>query len=65
MTHIFNEEIKIAHVDETEAPINVAIPATIGLDEKGLLQELLTEIRITNLYLSLMTGETIKEEDIC
>jgi hypothetical protein len=65
MTHIFNEEIKIAHVDEAETPINVAIPATIGLDEKGLLQELLTEIRITNLYLSLMTGETIKEEDIC
>jgi hypothetical protein len=65
MTHIFNERMKIDHVDEEETPINVKLPSTEGLDEKGLLQEILNELRITNLHLSLMTGETIKEADVC
>jgi hypothetical protein len=65
MTHIFNERMKIDHVDEDETPINVKLPSTEGLDEKGLLQEILNELRITNLHLSLMTGETIKEADVC
>jgi hypothetical protein len=65
MTHVFNERMKIDHVDELETPINVKLPSTEGLDEKGLLQEILTQLRITNLHLSLMTGNTIKEEDLC
>jgi hypothetical protein len=65
MTHIFNERMKIDHVDEDETPINVKLPSTEGLDEKGLLQEILNELRIANLHLSLMTGETIKEAEVC
>jgi hypothetical protein len=54
----------IDHVDENETPINVVLPSTEGLDEKGLLQEILSELRIINLHLSLMTGETIKGADL-
>jgi hypothetical protein len=64
MTHVFNERMVIDHVDENETPINVVLPSTEGLDEKGLLQEILSELRIINLHLSLMTGETIKGADL-
>ena len=64
MTHIFNERMKIDHVDENETPINVVLPDSDGLDEKELLQEILVELKKITLHLSLMTGEIVKEEDI-
>jgi hypothetical protein len=64
MTHIFNERVQIDHIDEDEIPINVSLPITAEIDEKGLLQEILLELRKVNLHLSLMTGETIKECDL-
>ena len=64
MTHIFNERMKIDHVDEDEIPINVSLPSTDGLTENELMQEILLELRKINLHLSLMTGELIKETDI-
>jgi len=64
MTHIFNERMKIDHVDEDEIPINVSLPSTDGLTEKELMQDILIELQKITLHLSLMTGELIKETDI-
>ena len=64
MTHIFNERMKIDHVDEDEIPINVSLPSTDGLTENELMQDILIELQKITLHLSLMTGELIKETDI-
>ena len=64
MTHIFNEEMKIAHTEEQEGPVLVSLPGTDGMDEKSLLSEILLELKKITLHLSLMTDERITEEDI-
>jgi hypothetical protein len=57
VTAIATDPIPVALDQETTREANLSL-----ID---VAEAILQELRITNLHLSLMTGETIREEDAC
>jgi hypothetical protein len=63
MTHIFNEEMKIAHAGEMEEAVPVATSPEESLSELSLLQEILLELKKINVHLEEITDMEVSEED--